>query len=128
MRWRLGLAGLIAVAAPAFAYALPRLEAFSQIERGRWQLRGHSGESRSICFDADPTVLIQIEHGGIDCEQDIVADGKAGATVQYNCPGRGFGRTSFRVETPRLARVDTQGLADGRPFFYRTEARRVAAC
>jgi len=128
MRWgALGLAGVVAVAAPVFAFALPDLEAFSQLERGRWQLRDGAGASRSICL-GDPTALVQLEHGGISCEPEILANEKGGATVQYTCPGRGFGHTSIRVETPRLARIDTQGLVDGRPFSYRAEARKVGSC
>ncbi len=126
-RGALGLAGLIAAAAPVFAFALPDLEAFSKLERGRWQLRDSAGEPRSICL-GDPTALVQLEHGGASCEQEIVQSDKGGATVQYSCPGRGFGHTSIRVETPRLARIDTQGLADGRPFSYRAEARKVGSC
>lgn len=127
-RWgALGLAGLAAVAAPVFASALPGLEAFAQLERGRWQLRDSAGRPRSICL-ADPVALVQLEHGGVRCEREILANDKGGATVQYSCPGRGFGHTSIRVETPRLARIDTQGLIDGRPFSYRTEARKVGSC
>lgn len=128
LRWgALGLAGLAAVAAPVFAFAVPELEAFSSLEKGRWQLRDSAGEARSVCL-ADPTVFVQLEHEGVRCEQEILANGKGAATVQYSCPGRGFGHTSIRVETPRLARIDTQGLADGRPFSYRTEARKVGSC
>ena len=128
LRWgALGLAGLLAVAAPVFAFALPDLEALSQLERGRWQLRDSAGQPRSICL-GDPTVLIQLEHGAISCEQEIVRSDKGGATVHYTCPGRGFGHTSIRIETPRLARIDTQGLIDGRPFSYRAEARKVGNC
>ncbi|HYI40334.1 MAG TPA: hypothetical protein VE053_08455 [Allosphingosinicella sp.] len=127
LRWgALGLAGLAAVAAPVLAFALPGLEAFSKLERGRWQVRD-AGQSRSICL-GDPSALIQLEHGAIACEQEILANDKDGATVQYSCPGRGFGHTSIRIETPRLARVDTQGLIDGRPFSYRAEARKVGGC
>jgi len=128
LRWgALGLAGLIAVAAPVFAFALPELEAFAQLERGRWQLRGAEGGPRSICL-GDPAVLVQLEHGGLACDHEVIADGKSGATVQYSCPGRGYGHTSLRVETPRLARIDTQGLVDGRPFSYRAEARKTGTC
>ncbi len=128
MRWgALGLAGFVAVAAPVFAFAVPDLEAFSQLERGRWQLRDANGETRSICLGA-PAALIQLEHAGASCEQEILANDKGGATVQYSCSGRGFGHTSIRVETPRLARIDTQGLVDGRPFSYRAEARKVGSC
>ena len=126
LRWgALGLAGL--VAAPVFALALPELEALTKLERGRWQLRDAGGEPRSICL-ADPGALIQLEHEGISCEKEVVSSDKGGATIQYSCPGRGFGHTSIRVETPRLARVDTQGLVDGRPFSYRAEARKVGSC
>ncbi len=128
LRWgALGLAGLTAAAAPLIAAALTDLEALGQLERGKWQLRDAAGEPRSICL-GDPAALIQLEHGGIDCEPEILASDKGGATVQYSCPGRGFGHTSIRVETPRLARIDTQGLADGRPFSYRAEARKVGSC
>lgn len=128
LRWgALGLAGLIAVAAPVFAFALVDVEAFSQLERGRWQLRNSAGETRSMCL-ADPAALVQLEHEKVSCEHEIVASDKGGATVQYTCSGRGYGHTSIRVETPRLARVDTQGLVDGRPFSYRAEARKVGAC
>ena len=126
-RGALGLAGSIAIAAPVFAFALADLEAFSKLEHGRWQVRDSAGESRSICL-GDPTALIQLEHGGVSCEQQVVASEKGGATVQYSCPGRGYGHTSIRVETPRLARIDTQGLVDGRPFSYRAEARKVGTC
>jgi hypothetical protein len=128
LRWgALGLAGLTAVAAPVFAFALPDLQAFAQLERGRWQLSDAAGAPRSICL-GDPNALIQLEHAGISCAQEVVANDKGGATVQYSCPGRGFGHTSVRVETPRLARIDTQGLVDGRPFSYRAEARKVGTC
>ncbi|HET9640389.1 MAG TPA: hypothetical protein VFP12_14410 [Allosphingosinicella sp.] len=128
LRWgALGLAGFIAVAAPVLAAALPDLEALAKLERGRWQLRDSAGQPRSICL-ADPTALIQLEHEGLSCERETIASDKDGATVQYTCPGRGFGHTSIRIETPRVARIDTQGLVDGRPFSYRAEARKVGAC
>ncbi len=128
MRWgALGLAGFLAVAAPVFAFALPDVTAFSKLERGRWQLRDAEGAARSVCI-GDPTALVQLEHEGVSCGQEVLASEAAGATVQYSCPGRGYGHTSIRVETPRLARIDTQGLVDGRPFSYRVEARKVGSC
>jgi hypothetical protein len=126
LRWgALGLAGLLA--APVFAFALPDLEPLSQLERGRWQLRDSAGQPRSICL-GDPTALIQLEHPGVSCEREVLSSEKGGATVQYSCSGRGYGHTSIRIETPRLARIDTQGLVDGRPFSYRAEARKVGGC
>lgn len=126
-RGALGLAGLVAVAAPVFAFALSDLPAFAQLERGRWQLRDAAGGSRSICL-GDPTAFVQLEHSGVSCEQEILASEKGAATVQYSCSGHGYGHTSIRVETPRLARIDTQGLVDGRPFAYRSEAHKTGTC
>src|SRR5688572_25468213 len=101
-RWRaLGLAGAFAVAAPVFALALPKLEALARLEPGRWQLRDAEGAARSICL-ADPVALVQLEHEGATCEQEVLASEAGAATVEYSCPGRGFGRTSIRVETSRL--------------------------
>jgi hypothetical protein len=129
LRWgALGLAGAFAVAAPVFAFALPKLEALAKLEPGRWQLSQADGaELRSVCL-ADPVALVQLEHESATCEQEVLASEGGAATVEYTCPGRGFGRTSIRVETPRLARIDTQGFADGRPFSYRVEARKLGAC
>jgi hypothetical protein len=127
-RGALGLAGLTAVAAPVFALSLPALEALSHLERGRWQISdSQGGGARSVCL-GDPALFLQLEHGGVSCEQQVLASEPSIATVQYTCPGRGFGHTSIRIETPRLARIDTQGLVDGRPFSYRVEARRVGTC
>lgn len=127
-RGAFGLAGVIAAAAPVFAFAPPVVEALAGIDRGRWQVSDSQGaEARSICL-GDPAALLQLEHRGADCPLEVLASGPGTATVQYSCPGRGFGHTSIRVETPRLVRIDTQGLADGRPFAYRAEARRVGAC
>ena len=128
LRWgALGLAGFAAAAAPVFAFALPDPEVFGKLERGRWQLRDAEGAVRSICL-GDPAVLVQLEHGGASCSHEVLASEAGSATVQYTCPARGFGHTRIRIETPRLARIDTQGLSDGRPFSYRTEARKVGSC
>ena len=49
-------------------------------------------------------------------------------TVNYTCPGIGRGRTTIRVETPRLVQIDSQGLDRGAPFALRAEARRIGPC
>ena len=128
-RGALGLAGLAALAAaPALALSLPSIAALSQLERGRWVVSdSEAGERHSVCL-GDPMTLVRLEHPGGVCSGELLASEASGGTIQYRCPGRGFGHTSIRVETPRLVRVDTQGLADGRPFAYRAEARRVGEC
>ena len=129
LRWgALGLAGFLAVAAPVFAFALPELEALSKLERGRWQLREPDGAAALDLPAAIRPPSSSSSMTGSAASQEVLASEAGGATVQYTCPGRGFGHTSIRVETPRLARIDTQGLVDGRPFSYRVEARKVGTC
>ncbi len=129
------LAGLVAAAAPASALApqkgmaRPALTAFVGIERGQWAVRELDAAvaPTSICL-GDPEVLTRFEHRAGACPSQVVEDGARSATVQYSCPSGGFGHSKVRVETPRLVRVDTQGVSGGRPFSYRLEARRTGAC
>jgi hypothetical protein len=123
----LGLAVLPAHAlAPA---ALSDLAALKKLERGRWEIvdldRGR--HHHNVCL-GDPLQLVQVEHRGPACTRETVKADAGSVTVQYSCAGHGFGHTRVRVETPRLARINTQGLIDGRPFSWRGEARRTGAC
>ena len=127
-RGALLLAGLIAAALPAHALSVSASGAFSKVERGRWLLRNaDEGAERAICF-GDPVAFVQIEHRGARCTHEVIANDGAAATVQYSCPGRGYGHTSIRVETSKAVLIDTQGLVDGRPFSHRLEARKIGAC
>ena len=124
----IGLAAALAVPALALAYARPA-EALAKLEPGRWVVHSptRSGFERSVCI-GDPTLLLQLEHGAAGCSHEWVRADGDGAIVQYSCPGRGFGRTSLRIETSKVATIETQGLADGRPFAYRATARKVSGC
>ncbi len=107
----------------------PGLAMLDRLETGRWELRprGSRGLTEQICL-RDGRRLIQLRHPGSTCDRLIVADSTAEVTVQYTCPGRGYGRTHIRYETGRLAQVDTQGIADGLPFDFVAEARRIGDC
>lgn len=112
------------------ASALPQtqLTALGRLQPGLWQLRDYSaGTTSSLCV-ARRDILIQLEHRGADCARTIIANDANSATVHYSCAGADFGRTTIRVESPRLATIDTQGIARNAPFAYRVEARRVGAC
>ncbi len=127
-RGALLLAG-IAAAIPAMALAAAAIPALSKVERGRWEVRelDNAVPAASLCL-GDPAQLLRFGHRGSSCPLEVLESGASAATVQYSCPGRGFGHSHVRVETPRLMRVDTQGLSNGRPFSYRLEARRTGAC
>lgn len=123
----LGLAVILAV--PALAWTHQAADALAKLERGRWVVRSATNTrlERSICL-GDSALLFQVEHGGTDCAREWVAAGEGGASVRYTCPGHGFGHTSVRIETSKVAVIDTRGFVDGRPFSYRATARKVSDC
>ncbi|HEX8533416.1 MAG TPA: hypothetical protein VF662_04555 [Allosphingosinicella sp.] len=119
----------LVVAAPGLSQAAGKLTALARLEPGLWQLRNLDDRRAlpSICI-GDPNLLMQVQHRNSPCSRLVISNADRGATVQYTCPAGGFGRTSIRVETPRLAQIDTQGIVDNTPFGYRAEARRVGPC
>lgn len=120
----LGVASATAVPAQA-----PSLAMLDRLEKGSWQLRERGSDSvqQTLCL-GDARRLIQIYHPRQSCSRYIIEDTPGSVTVHYTCPGAGHGRTTIRSETNRLVQIDTQGIADGRPFSQAIEARRVAAC
>jgi hypothetical protein len=121
--------GLVLGALPAHALAPGDLAALKKLERGRWQIVNfdRDRQQHSICL-GDSVQLVQLEHRGPRCAAEVLEADAGLVTVQYSCRGRGFGHTSVRIETPRLARIATQGVSDGRPFSWHGEARRMGAC
>ena len=122
------LGAAASLTAPALTQG--RLSALAGLEPGLWQLRDLDDDRSapaSICV-ADPAVLMQVQHRNSPCSRLVIANDSAGATVHYTCPANGFGRTTLRVETPRLVQIDTQGISGNAPFAYRLEARRTGAC
>jgi hypothetical protein len=124
------LAAAMILAGPALTQGgAGRLPALAKLEPGLWQLRNidDSRALQPICI-GDPNLLMQLQHRNSPCSRLVIANDPRAATVQYTCPAGGFGRTSIRVETPRLAQIDTQGIVENTPFGYRAEARRVGPC
>jgi len=122
------LTGLVA-AAPLQGGARPALMALATIAHGEWQLRERDphAQPRRLCVN-DPGVLIQLQHNGDQCSQFVVENSRQRATVHYTCVGHGYGRTTVSVETPRLFRLESQGIRDGLPFAVDMEARRIGDC
>ncbi len=118
------LAGATAVPAQA-----PSLAMLDRLEKGSWQLRerGKDAVLQTVCL-GDARRLIQIQHPRATCSRYIIEDTPGSVTVHYTCPGAGHGRTSIRSETNRLVQIDTQGIADGKPFSQAIEARRMGPC
>lgn len=99
------------------------------LEPGRWELRlrGEEGGVEQVCL-GNPKRLIQLRHPALPCEQLVVTDEPGEVTVQYTCRGRGYGRTRIRRESARLIQIDSQGIANGLPFAFAAEGRRVGTC
>ena len=129
MRKRIAIAALLVGLAGPVAGERPSLAMLDQLESGRWELRfrGAGGEVERICL-RDGRRLIQLRHPALACDRLVVSDADSQVTVQYTCRGRGFGRTQIRRETSRLVQIDSQGIADGLPFAFAAEARRVSDC
>lgn len=121
-------ASLAASAVPALADA-PVSALLGRIELGGWDLRVREagGQVERICV-REPERLIQLRHPGAACQRIIVEETASLVTVQYTCPGRGYGRTTIRMESSRLVQIDTQGTAGGLPFAFAAEGRRMGAC
>lgn len=119
--------GVAAAASAAATEERTSLPALAMLQPGLWQLRAEGEPTLNVCV-ADPYALIQLRHKAGGCTRLVIANEKASATVHYSCPGAGWGRTTLRAETPRLARIDTQGIAENAPFAFVAEARRIGPC
>ncbi|MEO0032481.1 MAG: hypothetical protein RIS94_2239 [Pseudomonadota bacterium] len=122
----------------AGACALPAITAGAQraapalldrIEPGQWELRDRDNdEMRTRLCVASGWQMVQIRHQREQCRSFVVQESPGAVTVHYTCPGNGYGRTEIRLENPRLAQVETQGIAGGLPFLFAAEARRIGDC
>ncbi len=119
-----GFVGGVAMAGPQGSLAM-----LDRFEPGQWELRQRDGGSPATqrCI-GNGRVLIQLRHANLQCRSTIIEDRATSVTVQYVCPGNGYGLTRIRLENPRLAQVETQGVVNGLPFSFAAEARRRGAC
>jgi hypothetical protein len=131
LAWRpLAAAGLLlALAGPGQSQpAAPAHPMLTRLEAGQWELRAGAGARIAAICLGNPILLTQPRHASASCSRDVVAADADSMTVNYSCPGLGRGRTTIRIETPRLVQIDSQGLDHGMPFALRAEARRVGPC
>lgn len=123
-----GVAFILSAAAAQPA-AAPSLAMLDELEKGSWELRSSDDGAimQTYCL-GDARRMIQIFHSRTGCSRYVIEDEPSSVTVHYTCPGAGHGRTTIRRETNRLVQIDTQGIAEGKPFSQAIEARRVGAC
>ena len=124
----LGAGAILGLAVPVLAAQGNGLAMLGTLTKGEWTIkqRGRAPD-RKICVKSGAE-LIQLMHRESGCNQFIVEDGAARVTVQYTCPGNGYGRTSIRRETGALVQLESQGIHGGMPFPMTAEARRTGSC
>lgn len=123
---------LLSVAAAGVAAAAASrqvLPVLGRLDAGLYELRNLHGGGRfaPVCLGDDRGALVQLQHRRSTCSRSVVARTRDRLEVRYNCPGA-FGQTTIRVETTRLARIESEGVDNGMPFSLRIEARRVGPC
>jgi hypothetical protein len=120
--------GLVLAGANLAAQHL-QLVLLERVEAGEWEIRDRSSKlpSERRCI-GHGRKFIQLRHAQITCRQYVVEDTAKVVTVNYSCPGKGFGLTRIRLENARLAQIETQGVANGLPFDFVAEVRRLGDC
>lgn len=130
IRWGLA-AALVAASAGGLAQpaAAPTLQAMRAIAPGNWSLHepGTGAPPRDSCV-GDPAVFLRLRLRNAQCSRFVIDNSPAIATVHYTCPGSGHVRTTIRVDTPRVLRIESEGIVDGMPFADKLEARRTGPC
>jgi hypothetical protein len=123
-------AALVAISTLSSAAAdAPVPTALAALQSGQWQLRSLDAgvPPKTICL-GDPRVLLQLKHDRATCSRTVITNNATQTVVLYSCNRRGNGRTSIRVETPRVVQIESQGIADKAPFDVAYEGRRVGNC
>lgn len=121
------LGAMLGVSAPVLAQS-GGLEMLRNLSKGEWTVKFRDGSpDAKICLKTGDE-LIQIKHVQSNCSRFVVEDAAAKVTVQYTCPGDGYGRTDIRRETGSLVQIESQGIASGLPFQLTAEARRTGSC
>ncbi|WP_298306010.1 hypothetical protein [uncultured Erythrobacter sp.] len=115
----------VALPVAAQSDSLAMLEGLS---KGEWTIKHRDGSvDRKICVRTGQE-LIQLRHEEPDCSRFVVEDAINKVSVQYTCPGNGYGRTDIRRETEELIQIESQGIASGLPFQFAAEARLTGDC
>jgi hypothetical protein len=129
LRPLVAVAGMVlaTLVAPAVAKA-PQLAMLDGLANGAWVLHYRESDERDKICVRTGRELIQIRHRAAKCSHYVVDDQPNLVTVQYTCPGVGYGRTTIRRETPRLVQIESSGIEGGLPFHVSAEGRRVGGC
>ncbi|MBV7265785.1 hypothetical protein KCG45_06305 [Erythrobacter sp. WH131] len=118
---------ILAIAIPALAQS-EGLSMLGNLTKGEWTVKHRDGSVDSKVCVRTGQELIQLRHSERGCSRFVVEDAAFKVTVQYTCPGNGYGRTYVRRETDSLVQIESQGISSGLPFHIAGEARRTGTC
>ena len=102
----------------------------SSLKSGLWQFREKARGNDiidAICV-GDVKKMIKIKNKGDRCTFKMLSRSGNSVTYDYNCAGKGKGRTTIRKETSELVQISSQGITDGQLFDFRLEARHAGSC
>ena len=120
------VAGLIVAFAPAQA-ADPALRLLSGYHGGLYRVQEDGRRLRALCLPRG-TDLVHIAHPGISCGYRVLEETAAAATVNYECPGAGWGRSTVHLRDAGEVQIDTQGTDRDGPFEFTARAVRTGGC
>ena len=127
--YAMGTAVMAAAVPQATAADVALPTALASLKPGQWQLQPVTAgtPAKTLCL-GDPRILLQLRHGTLSCNRFVITNEPSHAVVHYACGAGGNGRTSIRVETPRVIQIESQGIVNSSPFEIAYEARRIGDC
>lgn len=102
----------------------------SSLKSGLWQFREKARGNNivdAICV-GDVSKMIKIKNKNDSCTFKMLSQSGNSVTYDYNCAGKGKGRTTIRKETSGLVQISSQGITDGQLFDFKLEARHAGSC
>lgn len=124
---RAPVAALLSIGSMASAQPVQPLTALNSLQPGLWELKTRGAPPRTMCV-TNMAAFLRLRHAHAECSTLVIANGPTSATVQYSCPGAGWGRTTVHAISSGSATIDTQGIADRAPFAFESDARRIGSC
>ena len=119
----------ICLATGASAEAPAPGSALGRVSPGQWEVREQAASATPVLLCVhDAQDLARLRHVGAQCRNFVVENTLRRATVPYECPGKGYGQTTLRVQSAVQVTLDSQGVESGVPFAFTAEARRVGPC
>jgi hypothetical protein len=123
------LGSLVVAAAAAVPLGAAHGGLLPGLSGGIWEISRSANGSNPVRICApDPATLAQFEHRGSSCTRVVISQSHDEAVIHYTCARGGFGQSKMTLITPRVLRVETQGLSNGLPFAYVLHARFVGSC